>query len=74
MSQDWSRIAELVDQGLALKAAARAAWLDTLSRAEPTLASAVRRLIEARVAETESLAAPVLDVTRRALRRDEPSV
>ncbi|RPH69213.1 MAG: serine/threonine-protein kinase [Myxococcaceae bacterium] len=60
VSQDWSRIAELVDQGLALKAAARAAWLDTLSRAEPTLASAVRRLIEARVAETETLAAPVL--------------
>jgi eukaryotic-like serine/threonine-protein kinase len=60
VSQDWSRIAELVDQGLALNAAVRAAWLDTLSRAEPTVAAAVRRLIEARVAETETLAAPVL--------------
>lgn len=60
MSQDWSRIAELVDEGLALTAGARAAWLDTLGRAEPTVAAAVRRLIEARVAETETLPAPVL--------------
>ena len=54
-SQDWSRIAELVDEGLALTPVARAAWLDTLSRREPSLASAVRRLIEARVAETATV-------------------
>src|ERR1700746_2012957 len=60
VSQDWSRIAELVDQGLALPPAARPAWLDTLSRREPSVAPAVRRLIEARVAETETMASPVL--------------
>ena len=41
MSQDWSRIAELVDEGLALTPAARAAWLDALSRNQPSLAPAV---------------------------------
>ena len=60
VSQDWSRIAELVDEGLALKPAARVAWLDTLSRNQPALAPAVRRLIEARVVETETMASPVL--------------
>ena len=34
-SRDWSRIAELVDEGLALVPAARAAWLDALARSEP---------------------------------------
>ncbi len=57
-SQDWSRIAELVDEGLALSQVARAAWLDELSRREPTLVTAVRRLIEARVAETATASAP----------------
>src|SRR5262249_32553729 len=52
-SRDGSRIAELVDEGLALVPAARAAWLDTLSRREPDLVTAVRRLLEARVAETD---------------------
>ena len=56
-SQDWSRIAELVDEGLALTPAARAAWLDGLSRTEPMLVTAVRRLIAARVAETATLSA-----------------
>src|SRR6516165_458440 len=60
VSDDWSRIAKLVDEGLALTPTARAAWLSTLSRREPTLAPAVRKLIEARVAETETLASPVL--------------
>jgi eukaryotic-like serine/threonine-protein kinase len=60
VSQNWSRIAELVDEGLALTPTARAAWLDTLSRNEPTLAPAVRKLIEARVSETETMASPVL--------------
>ena len=60
MSQNWSRIAELVDEGLALTPTARAVWLDTLSRSEPTLARAVRKLIEARVSETETMASPVL--------------
>ena len=60
MSQDWSRIAELVHQGFALPAAARAGWLDTLSRREPSVAPAVRRLLEARVAETETMASPVM--------------
>jgi serine/threonine-protein kinase len=60
VSQDWSRIAELVAEGLALTPAARAGWLNTLSRTEPTLAPAVRKLIEARVSETETLASPVL--------------
>ena len=55
-SRDWSRIAELVDEGLALVPAARAAWLDALARSAPALASAVRRLIEVRVAETDTLA------------------
>ena len=59
MSDDWSRIAKLVDEGLALTPTVRAAWLSTLSRREPTLAPAVRKLIEARVAETETLASPV---------------
>ena len=54
-SQDWSRIAELVDEGLALTPGARARWLEGLFRSEPTLASAVRRLIEARVAETATV-------------------
>ncbi|HEY1417728.1 MAG TPA: serine/threonine-protein kinase, partial [Myxococcaceae bacterium] len=60
VSQDWSRIAELVDQGLALPPAARPGWLDMLFRREPSVAPAVRRLIEARVAETETMASPVL--------------
>ncbi len=54
-SRDWSRIAELVDEGLAVPAAARAAWLDSLGRREPALAAAVRRLVEARAAETHTL-------------------
>jgi len=55
-STDWSRIAELVDEGLALVPAARAPWLDALARSEPGVASAVRRLIEARQVETDTLA------------------
>jgi eukaryotic-like serine/threonine-protein kinase len=57
-SRDWGRIAELVDEGLGLVPAARAAWLDALARSEPAVASAVRRLLEARVAETDTLANP----------------
>ena len=60
VSQDWSRIAELVDEGLALSPVARAAWLDMLSRNHPALAPAVRKLVEARVVETETMASPVL--------------
>jgi len=55
-SRDWGRIAELVDEGLALVPAARATWLEALARSEPGIASAVRRLMEARVAETDTLA------------------
>jgi serine/threonine-protein kinase len=59
-ARDWSRIAELVDEGLALTAAARGAWLEALGRREPDLAPAVRRLVEARIAETDTLVtAPV---------------
>ena|GEM_PF-255804 len=54
-STDWSRIAELVDEGLALRPAARVHWLDVLARDEPALAPAVRRLIAVRAAETDTL-------------------
>ena len=54
-SRDWSRIAELVDEGLALVPAARATWLEKLARSDPAIASTVRRLMEARVAETDTI-------------------
>ncbi|MGZ6033894.1 MAG: protein kinase domain-containing protein [Myxococcaceae bacterium] len=63
-SSDWSRIAELVDEGLAMAPAARATWLEGLARREPALAPAVRRLIAARSAEADTRAtAPAVDGT-----------
>ncbi|HSP19098.1 MAG TPA: serine/threonine-protein kinase, partial [Myxococcaceae bacterium] len=65
-STDWSRIAELVDEGLALRPAARASWLDALARDEPALAPAVRRLIAVRAAETDTVrTAPPAQRARR---------
>ncbi len=61
-SSDWSRIAELVDEGLAMAPGARATWLEALARREPALAPAVRRLIAARAAEGDTRAtAPAAD-------------